>query len=356
MLRTLFGVGFLLTLTVCAWAIFMSLLSPLALCFLVLPTAVARATGAHTAAWPVAMRRHFHHGARAVSGFWFYFACGLFELTTGTRLRVRLDPAVRKGERAVVIANHHCHLDWYPMLCLLARVDQVDHARIVLKDSLKRVPIFGWGFQCFMYIFLARRRDHDLDWISTVLSYLTLQEEPTTLLIFPEGTDFSPENSEKCLAFTSERGLRPYTHVLHPRGKGLHAILQNAGKFDALYDCTLSYQYFLEGEVPAEPPFAKGHYPPSVSIHVKRYPIQDVPTDSAQLQSWLTDRAFRWGGGKRERGGGQGRGRERRVNTSTIAIHTFRHTHTHFLSLCLCLSLCLSLSVSLSLSLSLRHC
>ncbi|EGD77789.1 hypothetical protein PTSG_08879 [Salpingoeca rosetta] len=321
-LRMAYGMTYMLTMTVCAWAVFMFLFTPLAFVFLLLPslpslikpaapragnasvqsttttTTAAAASAAAAAivdnatishlAWTC--RRFFHQGARAVSVLWFYFVCGLFELATSIRLRVAMDPACRENERAIVIANHHCHIDWYPLLCLLARLAQLDHTRILLKDSLKRAPIYGWGFQCFLYIFLARRRDRDLGWIDWVLSYLHKQKEPSSLMIFPEGTDYSPENLDKSNAFTRERGLKSYKHVLHPRIKGLQAILAHRHQFDALYDCTIAYQYFAEDEPPMEAAFVYGRYPPCISIHVKRFPIKDIPESADKLQDWCIQR------------------------------------------------------------------
>lgn len=278
-----YGILYLLLMTVSAWAIFMWLLTPLALICLVVPSMFPRAP-------TKAFRKCYHAVARRISTVWFYFACGLFEMATSIKLRVNIDPSCREGERSIVICNHHSHLDWYPLLCMLCRLQQVGQTRILLKDSLKRAPIFGWGFQCFLYIFLARRRDQDLGWIHNVLNYLNAYGEPSSLLIFPEGTDFCQETVEKSNEFAKAKGLRCFKHVLHPRTKGLHAIMEHSHDFDAIYDCTLAFQYFTENEVPAEQSILNARYPPVISINIERFDIKDIPKDPNGLQQWCSNR------------------------------------------------------------------
>mmetsp|Transcript_45712 Transcript_45712/g.98979 ORF Transcript_45712/g.98979 Transcript_45712/m.98979 type:complete len:135 (+) Transcript_45712:487-891(+) len=64
------------------------------------------------------------------------------------------------------------------------------------------------------------------------------------LLLFPEGTDLSKSNLEKSHAFSKERGLARYDHVLHPRTKGFITCvrgLQQQGHLDSVYDLTLGF-------------------------------------------------------------------------------------------------------------------
>ena len=50
-----------------------------------------------------------------------------------------------------------------------------------------------------------------------ISEYLVCLNLPTTLLIFPEGTDLSPSNHLKSLAFAKREGLAEYQYVLHPK-------------------------------------------------------------------------------------------------------------------------------------------
>ena len=69
--------------------------------------------------------------------------------------------------------------------------------RVILKDSLRSVPLFGWAMQIMMYIFLSRKREIDVPHIKRMFSYLLCTGATPSLLLFPEGTDLSESNKKK---------------------------------------------------------------------------------------------------------------------------------------------------------------
>jgi 1-acyl-sn-glycerol-3-phosphate acyltransferase len=73
--------------------------------------------------------------------------------------------------------------------------------RMILKESLRSVPIFGWCMQLMMYIFLTRKREDDIPHIQSAVNYLINSSSNPAIFIFPEGTDLSESNiikSNKC--------------------------------------------------------------------------------------------------------------------------------------------------------------
>ena len=55
------------------------------------------------------------------------------------------------GEPALVICNHRTRVDWVFLWCLCLRQGQLSGLKIVLKDSLKGIPGFGWAAQVKKY-------------------------------------------------------------------------------------------------------------------------------------------------------------------------------------------------------------
>ena len=93
---------------------------------------------------------------------------------------------------------------------------------MILKKSLKVVPIFGWCMQCMMYIFLERKREDDLPKMKHVISYLlTMNRSKSNIFIFPEGTDLSISNITKSNNFAKEKSLKELKYVLYPKCTGL---------------------------------------------------------------------------------------------------------------------------------------
>jgi len=61
------------------------------------------------------------------------------------------------------------------------------YLKVILKDSLRSVPIFGWATQILLYIFLGRKKETDIPHIRAAMSYLLLADKKVLFLLFPEG-------------------------------------------------------------------------------------------------------------------------------------------------------------------------
>lgn len=166
--------------------------------------------------------------------------------------------------------------------------------RIILKDELRRVPFFGWAFQMLMYVFLKRNRDVDPQWIDCLLSYFIRNDLPVSLLLFPEGTDFSDKEREVSAQWAVTNGLENYRQVLHPRTLGFVEVVRLLrGHLDAVYDLTLGYQYFTKDERPSDVAMPIGRFPPKVAIYLERIPIDTLPEDDEALHAWCRERELR---------------------------------------------------------------
>ncbi|KAI0785985.1 acyltransferase-domain-containing protein [Abortiporus biennis] len=202
--------------------------------------------------------------------------------------------------KAVMIANHQVYADWWYAWCLTYFMGTHRDVFIVLKKSLKWVPIVGWGMQFYNFIFLARSWASDRIYLSNRLSWLgrTAEKEdiPLTFILYPEGTLVSKDTRPVSKRFADKMGIPDMMHTLLPRSTGLHYSLRSlAPKLPTLelIDITMAY--------PGIPPFGYGqaYYtlrsifcdrvpPPTVHMHIRKFnvskevPIGDISSMSSE--------------------------------------------------------------------------
>ncbi|GAM85596.1 hypothetical protein ANO11243_036030 [Dothideomycetidae sp. 11243] len=173
------------------------------------------------------------------------------------------------------------------------------HGRIyiILKESLKNVPIFGWSAQFYNFIFLARKWETDKPRFRRHLDQLGNPMDPMWLLIFPEGTNLSSGTREKSKAWAKKTGVPDMKHQLLPRSTGLQFCLQELKKStNWLYDCTIAYEGVPEGQFGQDiytlrSSIFEGRPPKSVNMYWRRWRISELPVDDDDAFSmWLRNR------------------------------------------------------------------
>ena len=100
------------------------------------------------------------------------------------------------------------------------RYQVLGNAKVFLKRSLRYAPIIGWLWNFSDVIYLYRDWQKDKKVISDSVKTLGEYEDPITLLLFAEGTRYSPEKYETSRQFAKEKGLPELKHHLIPRVKG----------------------------------------------------------------------------------------------------------------------------------------
>ena len=119
------------------------------------------------------------------------------------------------------------------------------HGRIyiILKESLKRIPVIGWGMQFSQFIFLKRNWEKDKPHMAAHLQKLNKASDPMWLLIFPEGTNLAPSTRDSSKKWAAKQGIPDMRHQLIPRSTGLQFCVQELRKtVDYIYDCTIAYE------------------------------------------------------------------------------------------------------------------
>jgi lysocardiolipin and lysophospholipid acyltransferase len=127
------------------------------------------------------------------------------------------------------------------------------HIYIILKESLKHVPIVGWGMRFYGFVFMSRKMSTDQPRLAHRLQQLkevhsgplsgTSGLDPMWLLLFPEGTNLSANTRSKSTAWAEKQGYKDFEQTLVPRSTGSFFCLNELkGTVDYVYDCTLAYE------------------------------------------------------------------------------------------------------------------
>jgi 1-acyl-sn-glycerol-3-phosphate acyltransferase len=188
-------------------------------------------------------------------------------------------------ENAVVVLNHQEMSDIPVMFTLSRSKKRGGDLKWFVKDELKYVPGVGWGMLFLDCLFIKRNWTDDRDYIHRVFKNVLNYRVPLWLMLFAEGTRIRPSKTEQSRRYAEKNGFKPLQHVLFPRSKGFVATVQALGThLAAVYDVTIGY---VDG-VPTLWQWSKG-YVREVHVHVRRFPIQEMPGGEAELTAWLTN-------------------------------------------------------------------
>ncbi|KAJ0804951.1 putative 1-acylglycerol-3-phosphate O-acyltransferase [Helianthus annuus] len=227
-------------------------------------------------------------------GLWLALWPFLFEKINKTKV-VFSGETVPNKERVLLIANHKTEVDWMYLWDLALRKGCIGCIKYVLKSSLLKLPVFGWGFHLLEFISVERKWEVDEVMMRKMLLTFTDPCDPLWLAIFPEGTDFSEEKCMKSQKFAAENGLPVLKNVLLPKTRGFHACLEilrdslDAGStffivgFWVLYDVTIAYK----NRCPTFLDNVFGIEPSEVHVHVRRILLEDIPSSEPECEEWL---------------------------------------------------------------------
>ncbi|TVY15393.1 putative acyltransferase [Lachnellula arida] len=214
-------------------------------------------------------------------------------------------------ERMIMIANHQLYTEWQYLwwVAYTNKTQMHGHIYIMLKESLKYIPIVGWGMLFYGFIFMSRKMETDRPRIAHRLNKLkevhsgplsgTSGLDPMWLLIFPEGTNLSANTSKNSKKWGDKIGVKNMEHTLLPRSTGSFFILKELkGTVEYVYDCTMAYEGvprggFGETYYTLRSMTLRGQVPPSVNMYWRRFAIKDIPLDTAEeFDVWLRERWY----------------------------------------------------------------
>ncbi|EXJ78421.1 hypothetical protein A1O1_08821 [Capronia coronata CBS 617.96] len=200
-------------------------------------------------------------------------------------------------ERLIMIANHQIYTDWLYLWWIAYCNGMHGRLYIILKESLKKIPVLGWGMQLNQFIFLKRKWEEDRPSMASALQRLNNPTDPMWLLLFPEGTNLAPSTRATSAAWAKKNNMPDMKHVLLPRSTGLHFCLEELkGTVDYVYDCTVAYEGVPRGQYAQDiftlkAGYLEGRPPKSVSMHWRRFAVKDIPLHNDKaFELWLIAR------------------------------------------------------------------
>lgn len=219
---------------------------------------------------------------------WESYAVALMEVVFGVKFFLSGD-VIRPGERSVLLLNHRNRLDWNFFWGALAHATAppAHNCKIVLKSGIRKFPGLGWIMQMSCFLYIRRRWEDDQRLMNNVLDYFRDINHTFQVLLFPEGTNLTPQTQKKSEEFAQKAGLPSLTHLLHPRTTGFTYLvnkLRNSEQLDAVYDVTVAYPRTLPL---TELDLLKGRMPEEVHFHIKRYHASSLPHTDEGLRVWL---------------------------------------------------------------------
>ncbi|KAF2639946.1 acyltransferase-domain-containing protein [Massarina eburnea CBS 473.64] len=201
------------------------------------------------------------------------------------------------SERMLLMANHQLYTDWLYLWWIAYTNNMHGFVYIILKESLKNIPIIGWGAQFYNFIFLSRNWEADQRTFKKHLAQLNKPNDPMWLVIFPEGTNLSATTREKSKKWAEKNGLQDMKHQLLPRSTGLRFCLQELKETtEWLYDCTIAYEGVPPGQFGQDiftlrASYFEGRPPKSVNMHWRRFHISSIPVQNEKaFEVWLRNR------------------------------------------------------------------
>lgn len=219
--------------------------------------------------------------ARFIWGLWVVMA----ERLVGVRVRFTGDP-ILKEENALVLCNHQSMADVMVLLTYAWRSARIGDMKWFVKDVVKWVPGPGWGMVFLDCIFLKRNWARDRGEIERLFGKFQAEGIPIFLVSFLEGTRKTPAKHARSVAFARQRGLYEPRHTLIPRTKGFVATMIGLrGHLDAVHDVTIAYG----GPAPSLVDAFAGKVR-RVDVHLRRYPVDALPTGEDELSKWAMDR------------------------------------------------------------------
>jgi len=199
-------------------------------------------------------------------------------------------------EFAIMISNHPSECDWLFFWSFSARKHLCSDYKIVLKKELSYFPGAGWAMFDLMFLFLGRQWETDKQQMRFMLHrYLQIysvdnevEHRDLLLLLFPEGTDFSPLKKKKAIEYAQQIGIKPFDYLLTPRVKGFQtAVTVLKPRLDAIYDLTIAYN---DGVKPSIWSCLCGWFPKVQHLHLRRFSASQLPQNKEELKHWCYER------------------------------------------------------------------
>ena len=232
--------------------------------------------------------RAAQHAHFALQRWWTGALLTAAEHTVGLRIQVD-DPEPAARGNAIVIGRHTSIGDAVIPAVLLGNLLHLD-PRYVVKRTLMWSPCIDIIGHRLPHHFVERNADDNRGELAALRSIATGLDDHTSVVIFPEGTFFTPERRLRSIE-RLRNGSRPELaeraealhHVLAPRPAGTLALLEGAPHADVVVLGHLGFEQFnslaaIRRAVPFSTP---------VRVWMWRIPRAEIPIEREARIDWL---------------------------------------------------------------------
>ena len=230
-----------------------------------------------------AQRAHF-----ALQRWWTGALLTAAERTLDLRIQVD-DPTPAARGNAIVLGRHTSIGDAAIPAALLGNLLDLD-PRYVVKRTLMWSPCIDIVGHRLPHHFVERQADDNRGELAALRAIATGLDDHTSVVIFPEGTFFTPERRLRAIE-RLRNGSRPelaeraqlLQHVLPPRPGGTLALLEGAPHADVVVLGHLGFEQFNSlGAIRRAVPFRA-----PIRVWVWRIPRTEIPVDRDDRVDWL---------------------------------------------------------------------
>ena len=203
---------------------------------------------------------------------------------------VKVEGAETVGRGPLVVLMRHASVADTPLPVVLLNVRHGLRMRYVLKRELLWDPCLDLVGQRIPNVFVRRGSDDGEREVALVARLAEGLGPRDGVLIYPEGTRFSPPKLARTLASIAERGdrtrverVRSFRHVLPPRPGGAVALLAAAPTADVLIVAHTGF----EGVGSFTELWNGGLVGARVRVQLRRVPRAEVPASAVAQAAWI---------------------------------------------------------------------
>jgi lysophosphatidic acid acyltransferase / lysophosphatidylinositol acyltransferase len=193
---------------------------------------------------------------------------------------------VPDDETCLVVINHRSDIDWIVGQSFGSRRLPMGGLKVIMKDSAKYVPVFGWMMYLAEFIFIKRNWDQDKQHMTSALARMATYPRPFWFVIYAEGTRFDPSKVAKSQEFSQKEFGVTFKNVLCPRTRGFVEMVRALrGHVPTVFDATMVFD-----REPSLLDLFTRRANTNAYIVNKTYKMSDLPLEDKALERWLIDR------------------------------------------------------------------
>lgn len=182
-----------------------------------------------------------------ITGFYKKYMHEIIYFTTSfifnEEFNVVFDNDILESKRNLIISNHITDYDWLYISSLSNQLMIFEDLYIILKATIRKIPILGMLIESIKYLYIERREDRINNISSEELNLKALcnkigvlkKNSKFSILIFPEGKLLNYNGAYDEVKYDSM-----FRYVLYPKQDGFNKIIQELGDdYDGIIDITI---------------------------------------------------------------------------------------------------------------------